>query len=195
MHFLQTNEWPITRDAEGGGLGGGGGPDNGQGSDGAAGGFADAGAASASYDGSVSANAADYGNAGTFDFGPGGFATTGADVATATAGVALGVLGGTGVTGVLGAGLSVGAGVIGSYGSSPTTAAIDLTHDMSLGLGIAVTSNPSISMFSSSATDASAAGDPSAGGGGSFDWAQYWLNGGPGIYAGSSGGSEGGGVG
>jgi hypothetical protein len=55
MLFHSTTEWPITRDAEGGGLGGGGGNENGAGSDGAAGGFADAGNASASFDASISA--------------------------------------------------------------------------------------------------------------------------------------------
>jgi hypothetical protein len=53
--LFHTIEWPVARDAEGGGLGGGGGTENGTGSDGAAGGFADAGNASASFDGSVSA--------------------------------------------------------------------------------------------------------------------------------------------
>jgi hypothetical protein len=69
MLFLQTTEWLIARDAEGGGLGGGGGTENGAGSDGAAGGFADAGNASASFDGSVSATAGGVGNSGLDSFG------------------------------------------------------------------------------------------------------------------------------
>lgn len=53
--LFHSIEWPVARDAEGGGLGGGGNDNNGASSDGAAGGFADAGNASASFDGSVSA--------------------------------------------------------------------------------------------------------------------------------------------
>jgi hypothetical protein len=177
MHFHQTNEWPLLRDAEGGGLGGGGGQDLGS-SDGAAGGYADASAASASFDMSISANQGDY--VGSTPASLGGLA-----------------LGATGTAaGVVLGGMMAGAAA--QYGNAnPFSAAVDLAHDMSLGLGTAITSNPSISMFGTSTTDAASFGgsDPTGGGSGGFDWSQYWLNGGSGLYASSSGGSEGGGVG
>jgi hypothetical protein len=193
MHFHQTNEWPLLRDAEGGGLGGGGGQDLGS-SDGAAGGYADASAASASFDMSISANQGDYvGSTPAADPNAGGYATTGADIAS-LGGLALGATGTA--AGVVLGGMMAGAAA--QYGNAnPFSAAVDLAHDMSLGLGTAITSNPSISMFGTSTTDAASFGgsDPTGGGSGGFDWSQYWLNGGSGLYASSSGGSEGGGVG
>lgn len=70
MLFLQTTEWLIARDAEGGG--GGGNDNNGASSDGAAGGFADAGAASDSFDGSVAAVDGSNAGAGFGNSGGGG---------------------------------------------------------------------------------------------------------------------------
>jgi hypothetical protein len=98
-----------------------------------------------SFDGSVEAVSGGGGNgpsgsAGDGGAGSGGYAATASDLA------ALGIVGGAGAiggaTGALGGvfGLSL-------LGLNPAQAAIDLAHDMALGLGTGVTANPSISMF------------------------------------------------
>jgi hypothetical protein len=79
----------------------------------------------------------------------GGYATTAADVA------ALGMVGAAGAVG--GApGALAGVFALGVFGLNPQQAAINLSHDMSLGLGQAVTANPSFSMFVTSSQAAPA---------------------------------------
>jgi hypothetical protein len=126
------------------------------------------------FDGSVEAVA---GGGGGFDSsagndggaagngGPGGgYATTSADLETLSGLAAVGIVS-SGVTGLPGGGLGVG-GVFGlASGSSPATATFDLAHDMSLGLGQAVTANPSYSMFGTDSTSLAATGGSAFGGG------------------------------
>jgi hypothetical protein len=80
-----------------------------------------------------------------------GYATTAQDVAA---------LGMVGAAGAIGGAPGALAGTFGLalFGLSPQQAAINLAHDMSLGLGTAVSANPSISMFASTTQDAPAAG-------------------------------------
>ena len=199
MHFLHTLELPALRDAEGGGLGGGGNDNNGASSDGAAGGFADAGAASASFDGSVSAvdgsgNASnsvgtDYGAAGGgIDYGS-GYGVTGADVGQAAAvgvGVGLGPIGAA-------VGIVASSGITQATGATPFSSAVNFVHDMSLSLGVNLAANPSqlAGLFATTA-EAIALDQQGAAAGMSGPFGFLYD---PQTYAVSSGGSEGGGVG
>jgi hypothetical protein len=180
--FARFLSMPMLFDAEGGGFGGGGGNDNnGASSDGAAGGFADAGNASASFDGSVSANAGDYaggpaaaagdlGNVGggldaNANGGPGviGLGQSGASPSAGTAmqfsATDAAVLGGLALTGYgaiattgLGYGLAITAGA-GLLGIDPVSTAVShAAHDLGvLGAGPAVVDVAPIGLFGTEA--------------------------------------------
>lgn len=171
MLFLQISEWLIARDAEGGGLGGGGSDNNGASSDGAAGGFADAGNASASFDGSVSATAGNVGNSGldtfgsfgssggsTVDLGQSG-ASPSASAAMQFSGTDAAVLGGLAITGVAaiattsaGWGLAITLGAALPMSDAVSTAASHAAHDLGvLGADPALANAPAIGMFATEA--------------------------------------------
>lgn len=75
-------------------------------------------------------------------------AFTGQDALAIGALAATGILGYTGLTGTAGAITSVAAALGYSTGSNPGSALLDMAHDMSIGLGIAVAANPSFAMYS-----------------------------------------------
>ena len=173
MLFHQTSEWLIARDAEGGGLGGGGGDENGAGSDGAAGGFADAGNASASFDGSVSATAGgSVGSSGLDSFGSFGGSAGGATVDLGQSGASpsastamqfgasdaatIGALGAIGFASIATTGLGYGIAVTVATGvlarGDLETAVSHAAHDIGvLGADPALANAPSIGMFGTEA--------------------------------------------
>jgi hypothetical protein len=102
-----------------------------------------------SFDGSVEAVAGGGNSGDTGAGGPGGgYATSAADVA------ALGLVGAAGAIG--GApGALAGTFGLALTGTNPQQAAINVMHDMSLGLGNAVNTNPPISMYQTTADSGS----------------------------------------
>ena len=88
---------------------------------------------------------------------------TSSDAVALGALAATGILGYTGITGTAGAIASLGAALGYSYGSNPATALADMTHDMSLGLGVAVVANPSFGVYATTA-DAQQAASSQPGG-------------------------------
>jgi hypothetical protein len=179
MHFHEMTEWraPLcSYDGEDTGNSGfGGGPDGATAASDAAGGAA----ADSGGPGVVDIGAWDTGLTSTFgDWGT---------VALGGVGVAAGLMGGpaSGVTALSALGIDV-------LNNGPvTTSAMSVAHDYGV-----LASDPALAdaaiagLFGTSTSDATSIGADPSGGGGSFDWGQYWLAGGPGIYSDVSGGGS-----